>query len=122
MIRPKSQAQEYLNVLGHHQRRRAGCSEHSHVFKFNLLKTDFINHLPNKSDSIQAKDFHIISVIHSFAKLVAKLMDNRIAPIVPNLLSTIRVFFLGEKYSGQCFGGATNGQESALEKRVKYSS
>lgn len=45
--------------------------------KFRLVNTAFITLLPKKVDAIQVKDFCLISLIHSFAKLVAKLMANR---------------------------------------------
>jgi len=56
-------------------------------FKFRLLNTAFITLLPNKADATQVKDFRPISLIHSFAKLVAKAMANRLAPVLPNPVS-----------------------------------
>jgi hypothetical protein len=47
-----------------------------HVFKFRLLNTAFITLLPKKADPIRVKDYRLISLIHSFAKLVAKIMAN----------------------------------------------
>lgn len=58
-----------------------------HVFKFRLLNTAFITLLPKKADPIQVKDYRPISLIHSFTKLVAKIMANRLAPLLPNLVS-----------------------------------
>lgn len=57
------------------------------VFKFRLLNTTFITLLPKKADPIQVKDYRPTSLIHSFAKLVAKIMANRLAPLLPNLVS-----------------------------------
>jgi hypothetical protein len=58
-----------------------------HVFKFRLLNTAFITLLPKKVDPIQVKDYRPISLIHCFAKLVTKIMANRLAPLLPNLVS-----------------------------------
>jgi hypothetical protein len=37
-------------------------------------------------DAIQVKDFRPISLIHSIAKLVTKIMANRLAPLLPVLV------------------------------------
>uniref|UniRef100_A0A0A9D8Y1 Reverse transcriptase domain-containing protein n=1 Tax=Arundo donax TaxID=35708 RepID=A0A0A9D8Y1_ARUDO len=54
--------------------------QHSSVSKLRLLNIAFITLLPKKPDTIEVKDFWPISLIHSFAKLVTKLMANRLAP------------------------------------------
>jgi mannosylglycoprotein endo-beta-mannosidase len=61
--------------------------QRGHVFKFILLNTAFITLLPKKVDPLQVKDYRPISLIHSFAKLVAKIMANRLAPILPEVVS-----------------------------------
>lgn len=61
--------------------------QRGHVFKFRLLNTAFITLLPKKVDPLQVKDYRPISLIHSFAKLVAKIMANRLAPFLPDLVS-----------------------------------
>ena len=48
------------------------------VFKFRLLNSAFITLLPKKMDVVQVKDFRPISLIHSFTKLVTKIMANRL--------------------------------------------
>lgn len=65
-----------------------------HVFKFRLLNTAFITLLPKKPDAIQIKDFRPISLIHSFAKLVTKVLANRLAPVLSSLISTNQSAFV----------------------------
>jgi len=61
--------------------------QQGHVFKFRLLNSAFITLLPKKVDAVEIKDFRPISLIHSFTKLVTKLMANRLAPLLPSLVS-----------------------------------
>jgi len=44
-----------------------------------LLNTALLTLLPKKEDAVQVKDFRPISLIHSFAKLVTKLIANRLS-------------------------------------------
>jgi len=44
-----------------------------------LLNTALLTLLPKKEDAVLVKDFRPISLIHSFAKLVTKLVANRLA-------------------------------------------
>jgi len=64
-----------------------GAIQQGHVFKFRLLNSAYITLLPKKVDVVEVKDFRPISLIHSFAKLVTKLMANRLAPLLPSLVS-----------------------------------
>jgi hypothetical protein len=59
-----------------------------HVLKFRLLNTAFISLLPKKLEATQVKDFRPISLIHSVAKLVTKVLANRLAPLLPSLVAT----------------------------------
>lgn len=61
--------------------------QRGHVFKFRLLNTAFITLLPKKLDVTQVKDYRPISLIHSFTKLVAKLMANRLASVLPQMVA-----------------------------------
>jgi hypothetical protein len=45
-------------------------------------------------DAVEVKDFRPISLIHGFAKLVAKLMANRLALLLPSLISTSQGAFV----------------------------
>ena len=51
-----------------------------HVFNFRLLNTAFITLLPKKIEAVEVKDFRPISLIHSFAKLVTKVMAKFCTP------------------------------------------
>jgi hypothetical protein len=68
--------------------------QQGHVFKFRLLNTAYITLLPKKVDAVEVKDFRPISLIHSFAKLVTKLLANRLAPLLPSLVSTNQSAFV----------------------------
>jgi len=57
-----------------------------HVARFRLLNTAFISLLPKQQDANSVKDFRPISLIHSFAKLVTKIMANRLVPLLPSLV------------------------------------
>jgi hypothetical protein len=67
-----------------------------HVFKFRLLNSAFITLLPKKRDAVEVKDFRPISLIHSFAKLVIKVLANWLAPLLPSS-PQIRMHLLGEE-------------------------
>lgn len=47
-------------------------------FKFQLLNTTFLTLLPKKPDVVQVKNYRPISLIHSFAKLLAKILATRL--------------------------------------------
>ena len=68
--------------------------QQGHVFKFRLLNTAFITLLPKKVDAVEVKDFRPISLIHSFAKLVTKILANRLAPMLPSLISANQSAFV----------------------------
>ncbi|WVZ62595.1 hypothetical protein U9M48_012329 [Paspalum notatum var. saurae] len=59
-----------------------------HVSKFRLLNTAFITLLPKKKDALQVKDYQPISLIHIVAKLVTKVMANRLAPLLPSMVAS----------------------------------
>jgi len=65
-----------------------------HVFKFRLLNTAYVTLLPKKVDAVEVKDFRPISLIHSFAKLATKILANRLAPLLPSLISTNQSAFV----------------------------
>lgn len=44
-----------------------------------LLNAAFLTLLPKKVGTIHVKDYHPISLIHSFGKLIAKILANRLA-------------------------------------------
>jgi hypothetical protein len=74
-----------------------------HVFKFRLLNTAYISLLPKKMDVVEVKDLRPTSLIHSFAKLVTKLMANRLAPLLPSLVSVNQSAFVrGRRIHDNC--------------------
>jgi len=58
------------------------------------LNSAYITLLPKKADAAEVKDFRPISLIHSFAKLVTKLLVNRLAPLLPSLVSASQSAFV----------------------------
>ncbi|WVZ80019.1 hypothetical protein U9M48_027537 [Paspalum notatum var. saurae] len=65
-----------------------------HVFNFRLLNSAFITLIPKKNDASEVKDYRPISLIHSFAKLVTKILANRLAPHLPELVSNNQTAFI----------------------------
>lgn len=65
--------------------------QHGHVSKFKKLNSAFITLLPKQVDACRVKDFRSISLIHSFAMLVSKILANRLAPLLPSMVSLIKV-------------------------------
>jgi len=66
--------------------------------KLELLNSAYLTVIPKKVEALEAKDFRPISLIHSFAKLVTKLMANRLAPLLDRLVATNQSAFT----RGQC--------------------
>jgi hypothetical protein len=71
--------------------------QRGHVSKFKLLNSAFITLMPKNVDALQVKDFRPISLIHSFAKLVAKLLANRLAPKLQELVSVNQSAFVKKR-------------------------
>lgn len=61
---------------------------------FRLLNTAFITLLPKRSDVACAKDFRPISLIHSFAKLIMKILANRLAGQLNGMVSNNQSAFI----------------------------
>jgi hypothetical protein len=64
----------------------APAIQNGHMNKFRLLNTANITLLPKRLDATEVTDFRPISLIHSVAKLVTKIMANRMAPLLPTLV------------------------------------
>lgn len=64
------------------------------VARFRLLNTAYITLLPKKPDALLVKYFRPISLIHSLAKLMTKIMANRLAPLLPNLIPSNQSAFV----------------------------
>lgn len=61
---------------------------------WNLLNTANITLLPKKADTQSAKDYRPISNIHSVAKILAKVMANRLAPNLDTIVSKSQSAFI----------------------------
>jgi hypothetical protein len=59
-----------------------------------LLNAAFITLIPKKVDAAMAKDFRPISLVHSFAKLVTKMLANRLAPLLNSMVATNQSAFI----------------------------
>jgi hypothetical protein len=53
-----------------------------------------ISLLPKKADAVEVKDFRPISLIHSVAKLIAKVLSVRLAPSMPLLVGPQQSAFI----------------------------
>jgi hypothetical protein len=62
-----------------------------------LLNSAYILLLPKKDDACQVKDFRPISLVHSFAKLVTKLLANRLASHLDNMVSQNQSDFIKDR-------------------------
>jgi hypothetical protein len=62
--------------------------------KLHLLNLAFLILIPKKPDVVEVKDFRPISIVHSFAKLVTKILANRLAPRLNSLVSTNQSAFI----------------------------
>jgi hypothetical protein len=52
-----------------------------------LLNSASIVLLPKKNDVVEAKDYRPVSLLHSVTKILCKIMANRLAPELHNLVS-----------------------------------
>lgn len=58
------------------------------VARLHLLNSAYITLIPKAPDALEVKDFRPISLIHSFAKIVTKVMASWLAKYLPTLIST----------------------------------
>jgi hypothetical protein len=65
---------------------------------FRLLNTAFITLIPKKEDATQAGDFRPISLIHSFAKLIMKVLANRLAARLDTLVPKNQSAFINGRF------------------------
>jgi hypothetical protein len=63
-----------------------------------LLNAAYITLIPKKVDAVLAKDFRPISLVHNFAKLVTKILANRLAPLLDSMVATNQSAFI----KGRC--------------------
>lgn len=65
---------------------------------FRLLNSAFITLLPKVEEAVHAKDFCPISLIHSFAKLVTKILANRLACRLDGMVSSNQTAFIKGRF------------------------
>lgn len=59
-----------------------------------LLNSAYLTLIPKKAEALLPKDFRPISLVHSFAKLVTKILANRLAPYLNNLVASNQSAFI----------------------------
>jgi hypothetical protein len=65
---------------------------------FELLYSAYITLLPKKDDAVSIKDFRPISLVHSFAKLITKLLANRLAGCLDQMVSPNQSAFIKGRF------------------------
>jgi len=65
---------------------------------FELLNSAFVILLPKKEDATGIKDFRPISLVHSFAKLVTKILANRLAGSLDQLVTPNQSAFIKGRF------------------------
>jgi len=63
-----------------------------------LLNSAYITLIPKKTVADQVKDFRPISLVHSFAKLVTKLLANRLASRLDQMVSPNQSAFIKKRF------------------------
>jgi hypothetical protein len=59
-----------------------------------LLNSAYLTLIPKKAEALHPEDFRSISLIHSFTKLVTKIMGNCLAPLLNDLVATNQSAFV----------------------------
>jgi hypothetical protein len=54
---------------------------------FDRVNTTYVTVIPKKEGAVEVKDFRPISLVHSIAKIVTKLLANRLAPNLQDMVS-----------------------------------
>lgn len=68
------------------------------IARLHLLNSAYITLIPKDPNAVEIKDFRPISLIHNFAKIVTKVMANRLAKFLPQLVSPSQSAFV----KGRC--------------------
>jgi hypothetical protein len=59
-----------------------------------MLNSAYITLIPKKTEADQVKNFRPISLVHSFAKLVTKILANRLASHLDQMVSPNQSAFI----------------------------
>jgi len=65
---------------------------------FRKLNSAFITLIPKKTNAVQVKDFRPISLVHSVAKLVTKILANRLAGRLDEMVSPNQSAFIKKRF------------------------
>jgi len=65
---------------------------------FNLLNSAYITLIPKREDALHIKDYRPISLVHSFAKLITKILANRLASRLGQLVSPNQSAFIEGRF------------------------
>jgi hypothetical protein len=65
---------------------------------FGVLNSAYITLLPKREGAEQPKDFRPISLVHSFAKLITKMLSNRLASRLQQMVSLIQSAFIKGRF------------------------
>jgi hypothetical protein len=65
---------------------------------FQQLNSAYITLVPKKEDAISIKDYRPISLVHSFAKLITKILANRLARRLNELVSPVQSAFIKGRF------------------------
>lgn len=67
---------------------------HGNAHRLGLLNLAYLTLVPKKVDALMARNFRPISLIRSFAKLVTKLLANRLGPHIHELVAANQSAFV----------------------------
>ena len=65
---------------------------------FNFLNSAYITLIPKREDALHIKDYRPISLVHSFAKLITKILANRLAGRLGQLVSPNQSAFIKGRF------------------------
>lgn len=65
--------------------------------ELHLLNQAFVVLIPKKQNPTKVSDYRPISLVHSFAKIVSKIMANRLAPKLANIISFNQSAFIKKR-------------------------
>jgi hypothetical protein len=85
-----------------------------------MLNSAFLTLIPKSEDADQVKDFHPISLIHSFVKLVAKILANRLAEKLDILIALNQSAFFKGRCTRQLHACSANHQISPSTKAPSH--
>lgn len=59
-----------------------------------LLNSAYVVLIPKKNDATSVADFHPISLVHCFAKLITKILANHLAPLLDKMIAKKQSAFI----------------------------